>query len=154
MPDRNPFPPADADRHAIWEVLVRRDSEFFLGDDWRQVAGDYVAEGFLGIDAGGSADSAQWRIGFPRLDDYREAAIASRFDASDFAEDLRAAWFRCQSLTTIEITGELALAHKRIAGSIARRDGGALELGWRSIFMLRRLHNAWKITGFIGYLPL
>jgi hypothetical protein len=153
MSEDNPFPPADADRHAIWELLIRRDSVFFLAGDWTAVVDDYLAEGFVGIDAGGSADPARWRIGFPRLDAYRDAAIAGRLDPAEFAEDLRAAWFRCQSLETIEIAGELALAHKRIAGRIARRDGGALELGWRSMFMLRRIDGAWKITGFIGYLP-
>jgi hypothetical protein len=154
MPEHNPFPPADADRHAIWELLVRRDGDFFLGGDWAGVAEDYVAEGFVGIDAGGSADPAQWRIGFPRLGDYRDAAIAGRPNTAEFAEDPRTAWFRCQSLTAIEITGEMALAHKRIAGSIARRSGGPLTVGWRSVFMLRRVGNIWKITGFVGYLPL
>jgi hypothetical protein len=154
MPEDNPFPPAEADRHAIWELLIRRDSAFFLGGDWTAVADDYAAEGFIGIDAGRSADPDRWRIGYPRLGDYRDAAIASRLDATEFTEDLRAAWFRCQSLTAIEITGEMALAHKRIAGRIARRDGGTLDLGWRSVFMLRRNRGGWKITGFIGYLPL
>ena len=47
MSEINPFTPADADRFAIWEMLVRRDSDFFLSSDWSVVAADYVETGFL-----------------------------------------------------------------------------------------------------------
>jgi hypothetical protein len=154
MPERNPYPPSEADRHAIWEVLVRRDSDFFLSGEWGPVADDYVEEGFLGIDARKSADSDDWRIGFSTLAAYRRAAIEGGLRQADFAVDLRAAWFGCQRLTAIDIAGALALAHKRIEGRVARRDGTMLELGWRSIFHMRRIEGRWKIAGFTGYLPL
>jgi hypothetical protein len=153
MPEQNPFPPSDADRHAIWEVVVGRDSDFFLGGDWALVADDYLEAGFLGIDAGKSADPDDWRIGFPTLAAYRQAAADARLKQADFAEDLRAAWFRCQRLTAIDVAGEFALAHKRIEGSIARHNGPALALGWRSVFHMRRIEGRWKIAGFTGYLP-
>lgn len=153
MSEDNPFDPPDADRHAIWEMLVRRDSDFFLTSDWSLVEADYVADGFLGIAANRSADPDDWRIGFPTLAAYRDTAIAGRLDPGDFAEDLRAAWFRCQGLTRIEIAGDMALAHKRLEGTIARADGSAMELGWRSVFHLRRVDGQWKIAGFTGYLP-
>jgi hypothetical protein len=153
MSDLNPFAAADADRGAIWEVLVRRDSDFFLSGDWSLIANDYVEDGFLGIDAGGNADPSRWTIGFPSLAAYRDAAIAGRLMQPDFFEDLRAAWLRCQTLPRIEISGDLALAHKRIDGSILRADNTRLRLAWRSIFFMRRVQGSWKITGFTGYLP-
>ena len=154
MSETNPFPPGDADRHAIWEMLVRRDSDFFLSGDWNLVREDYVEEGFLGIEAAKSLDPAQWRPTYPTVASYRDAAIAGRWSPKDFAEPLRAAWFRCQSLSRIDIAGDTALAHKRIDGSIARKSGEPLTLGWRSVFHLHRIDGRWRIGGFTGYLPL
>ncbi|MDR3471680.1 MAG: hypothetical protein P4M09_08325 [Devosia sp.] len=154
MFDQNPFPTEDTDRHAIWDLLVGRDSEFFLSGDWSLVENDYIDAGFLGIDASGHSEPSHWKIGFPTLADYRQAAIAGQLSQSDFAEDLTAAWLRCQSLTEIQIAGDVALAHKRLRGRIKRIDGTRLELGWTSIFFLRRSPHSWKITGFVGYLPL
>lgn len=154
MSEHNPFPPGDADRHAIWEMLVRRDSDFFLSGDWSLVATDYIEDGFLGIECAKSLDPADWRPAYPTLASYRDAAIAARWSPADFAEPLRPAWFRCQSITRIDFAGDAALAHKRIDGSIARSTGEPLVLGWRSVFHLRRLDKHWKITGFNGYLPL
>lgn len=154
MSEINPFPPEDADRHAIWEMLVRRDSDFFLSGDWSLVAHDYNADGFLGIECDKSLDPDDWRPAYPSLAAYRDAAIAGRWSPDNFAEPLRTAWFRCQSMTRIDIAGGRALAHKRIQGSIARTAGGALELGWRSVFHLHRVSGQWKVAGFTGYLPL
>jgi hypothetical protein len=154
MSEVNPFAPADADRHAIWEIVVRRDSDFFLSGDWSIAADDYVEEGFIGIDAGGQGNPDNWKIGFETLADYRRAAIEGWMDPAEFAEDLRTAWYRCQSLNRIDITGDLALAHKHIDGAIARADGASKTMRWRSIFFMRRHEGRWKITGFIGYLPL
>ena len=154
MVEQNPVAVVDVDRHAIWDILVRRDSAFFLSSDWSLVAHDYVEAGFLGIDAGGHSEPSFWKIGFPTLADYRKTAIDGRLNQADFSEDLPAAWLRCQTLTEIEIAGDVALAHKRLHGSIKRVDGTSLDLGWRSIFFLRCIKAEWKITGFVGYLPL
>ena len=62
-PMTNPFPAADPDRRAIWEMLVTRDIDAFLGQDWSMVEGDFVAEGFLGINAHGSDIPDSWRVG-------------------------------------------------------------------------------------------
>lgn len=151
---QNPFPANDADRHAIWEMLVRRDSAFFLGADWSEVAADYVDQGFLGIDAGLSLDPEAWRPAYASVASYRDAAIAARWNADEFAEPLAPAWLRCQSLPQIDINGDVALAHKHINGRIERKVGDPLVLGWRSIFHLHRIGGHWKIAGFTGYLPL
>ena len=154
MSETNPFTPDDADRFAIWEMLVRRDSDFFLSSDWSLVAADYVETGFLGIDAGLSLEPANWRPAYSTTAAYRDAAIAARWNPADFAEPLRPAWFRCQSLARIDIEGDAALAHKRIEGRIRRLTGEDKLLGWRSVFHLRRENAVWKIAGFTGYLPL
>ena len=154
MSEINPFTPADADRFAIWEMLVKRDSDFFLSSDWSLVAADYVETGFLGIDAALSLDPADWRPAYASVTAYRDAAIAARWNPAEFAEPLRAAWFRSQSIDRIDINGDAALAHKRIDGQIRRQSGDAMILAWRSVFHLRREHEAWKIAGFTGYLPL
>jgi hypothetical protein len=150
----NPFPPDDADRHAIWDMLVLRDTDFFLSGDWSPVAADYVADGFLGIECALSLNPDDWRPAYPTVAIYRDAAIAGRWDPLDFNEPLRDAWLACQSLSRIDIAGNAALAHKRIDGRIRRRTGSPLELHWRSIFHLHRSGAAWKIAGFTGYLPL
>jgi hypothetical protein len=154
MSETNPHAADDADRFAIWEMLVRRDSDFFLSSDWSLVAADYVETGFLGIDAALSLDPADWRPAYSTVAAYRDAAIAARWNHADFAEPLRPAWFRCQSIDRIDINGNAALAHKRIEGRILRQSGEAMVLAWRSVFHLRRELEAWKIAGFTGYLPL
>ncbi len=154
MSETNPFAPDDADRFAIWEMLVKRDSDFFLSGDWSLVAADYVETGFLGIDAALLLDPANWRPAYASVAAYRDAAIAARWNPAEFAEPLRAAWFRCQSIERIDINGDAALAHKRIEGRIVRQSGEALALAWRSVFHLHRRNQAWKIAGFTGYLPL
>jgi len=154
MSEINPFAPEDADRFAIWEMLVRRDSDFFLSSDFSLVAADYVETGFLGIDAALSLDPANWRPAYSDVATYRDAAIAARWNPTDFSEPLRPAWFRCQSIDRIDINGDAALAHKRIQGQILRTAGDPMRLAWRSVFHLRREREAWKIAGFTGYLPL
>lgn len=154
MSERNPFAPDDADRFAIWEMLVRRDTDFFLSGYWSPVATDYVENGFLGIDAALSLDPTNWRPAYSRVAAYRDAAIAARWNPADFAEPLRSAWFRCQSIVRVDINGDAALAHKRIEGQVLHKSGDPMSLAWRSVFHLRRENQVWKIAGFTGYLPL
>lgn len=154
MSDDNPFAPDDADRFAIWEMLVRRDSDFFLSGDWSPVAADYVETGFLGIDTALSVNPANWRPAFSTVAAYRDAAIAARWDPADFAEPLRPAWFRCQSIDWVDVNGDAALARKRIEGRILCKSGDAMSLAWSLVFHLRCENQAWKIAGFTGYLPL
>src|SRR5205823_2605883 len=46
----NPFDATnDADRHAIWDMLIARDSEAFIAQDWSMVQDDFDAENFEGV---------------------------------------------------------------------------------------------------------
>lgn len=150
----NPFP-TDPDRHAIWEMLVARDIDAFIAANWTMVQGDFIAPGFLGIDAKRNDNPDEWRIGFPTLDAYRDEWLrqAKASAAVAYAENLRAAIFRATELSDIEITGDVAVAHKKFDGVIARADGTHDVLNWQTLYFARRLGSVWKLTGFVGYMP-
>lgn len=158
-PHANPFPPEDAARRAIWDMLVPRDIDAFLAADWGAVAGDFVAANFTGLNGRFLSDPDDWQLSFPTLAAYRdewlrqaEEAKAARA-AGLYAEDARAAIFRATRLEEIEITGEAALVRKRFDGTIARTDGGADRLNWQTLYICRVEAGRWKIAGFVGYLP-
>ena len=154
-PFRNPFPASDASRHAIWQMLVERDIDAFLAADWSRVAGDFVEDGFIGIDGRREASPDKWRLAFPSLSAYREEWLrqARDFAGQSFAEDTRKAIFTTTVLEDIEIGGDLALARKKFDGSLRRSDGTIDILKWQTLYYCRRHEGRWKITGFTGYLP-
>jgi hypothetical protein len=150
----NPFP-NDPDRAAIWTMLVERDIAAFVAADWGMVADDFIAEQFLGIDGRASGNPDAWRIGFPTLAAYRDEWLrqANESAAIAYGEDRGAAIHRATTLMDIEINGDVALAHKKFDGTIARADGGKDVLNWQSLYFCRRHAGRWKLTGFAGYLP-
>ena len=147
----NPFPD-DPDRGAIWTMLVERDIAAFIAADWSMVEGDFIAEGFLGIDAGKAGDLDGWTIGFPTLAAYRDEWLrqAQGSAAVDYAEDPGAAIHRATRLTQIDIEGDIAVAHKKFDGSIAKSDGTSDVLHWQTLYFCRRTPAGWKLTGFLG----
>ncbi|WP_159588808.1 hypothetical protein [Chelativorans xinjiangense] len=151
----NPFPPSDTTRHAIWTMLVQRDIDAFLAADWSMVAGDFVEEGFIGIDAGKKADPDAWHLGFPTLAAYRDEWLrqAEDFARQTYGEDPRGAIFATTRLEDIEINGETALARKKFDGSILRGDGTRDIMKWQTLYYCRLHEGRWKISGFTGYLP-
>lgn len=154
-PFRNPFPASDASRHAIWQMLVERDIDAFLAADWSRVAGDFVEDGFIGIDGRREVSPDKWRLAFPSLSAYREEWLrqARDFAGQSFAEDTRKAIFTTTVLEDIEIGGDLALARKKFDGSLRRSDGTIDILKWQTLYYCRRHEGRWKISGFTGYLP-
>jgi hypothetical protein len=152
--DQNPFP-EDADRAAIWAMLVPRDIDAFMAGDWSMVAGDFVREAFLGINGNGADNPDGWSIGFPTLEAYRDEWLRQAAEAATvaYAENQRAGIFRATTLREIEISGDIAAAHKKFNGTIARADGGSDILNWQTLYFCRRVDGVWKLTGFVGYLP-
>lgn len=150
----NPFASADADRHAIWEMLVDRDIRAFLAGDWNLTAGDFHEDGFVAHS--GPANPDEWHISYPSLDSYREAWIKQ---AGDFAKlqlknrDKAEFLFDATELTRIEINQDRALAHKKFEGRAETVGGPDVVLKWQSLYRLRRIGGRWKLTGFLGYLP-
>jgi hypothetical protein len=150
----NPFP-SDADRAEIWTMLVERDIAAFVAADWRMVADDFIAEQFLGIDGRGSDNPDSWRVGFPTLAAYRDEWLRQAAESAKvaYAEDREAAIHRATTLRDIEIEGDVALAHKKFDGSIAKADGGRDVLNWQTLYYCRKQNGRWKLTGFTAYLP-
>jgi len=153
--DKNPFSPHDCDRYALWDMLVRRDIEAFIAQDWSMVEKDFIAEGFMAIDAHRSDNPDSWRLGYPALDHYRRSWLAQshEFMTKQAVSDPGEALYRATVLRDIEIEGSTAVAHKKFDGQIPVVDGQSLELRFQTLYFCRRLGDLWKIVGFLGYLP-
>ena len=154
MSSTNPFP-NDPDRSAIWTMLVERDIAAFVAADWSMVEGDFIPEAFLGIDGRKSDNPDHWRISFPTLEAYRDEWLRQAREGQkvQYAEDQSAGIHRATSLTEIEISGDIAIAHKKFDGEIRLADGGKDVLNWQTLYFCRRVGGVWKLTGFAGYLP-
>lgn len=150
----NPFT-NDADRSAIWTMLVPRDIKAFVAADWSMVEDDFLAEDFMGINGNRQDNPDGWTISFPTLADYRDEWIRQAREGQSvaYAEDQEAGIHRATSLTEIEITGERAVAHKKFDGEIKLADGGVERLNWQTLYLCRKVEAQWKLTGFVGYLP-
>ena len=149
----NPFA-GDRDREQIWEMLVRRDIEAFVSQDWSLVADDFDEVRFLGIHAHSDRDPDKWDAGFPTLASYRDEWLrqAAESAAVEYAESLADGIFRATDLSVIDITGEVAVARKKFDGTIAKKDGTVDRLNWQTLYFCRREDARWKITGFVGYM--
>ena len=150
----NPFP-NDPDRHALWEMLVARDIEAFVQQDWNLVADDFIESGFVGLDARFKANPDSWQLGFPTLSDYRESWLEqARRDAGRVSPDaLTKALHDAATLRDIDLNGETAVAHKKFDGSVRFDDGSVQTLRWQTLYFCRKINGTWKISGFVGYLP-
>ena len=153
--DRNPFGPEQGDRHAIWEMLVRRDIEALAANDWASHARDFLEDGFFGIDGQRNANPDAWRANFTRLESYAQAW--SEYAAASLGRlppaQLMVAHFAAASLRDIEINGDFAIAHKKFDGTITYTDGSIERLNWQSLYFCRQQKGRWWICGFVGYLP-
>ncbi|MCZ7487494.1 hypothetical protein [Rhizobium rhizogenes] len=154
-PFKNPFAETDTARHSIWEMLVTRDIDAFLAADWSQVAGDFVEDGFLGINANRETNPDNWRLSFPSLTAYRDEWLkqAKDFQTQQFAEDPRGAIFTTTTLEEIEVEGETALVRKKFDGGLRKADGSFDVMKWQTLYYCRLHEGRWKISGFTGYMP-
>ena len=154
-PMQNPFDPLDEARHAIWEMLVQRDIDAFIGADWPMIAGDFIAENFIGMNGNFDPDPQTWSLSFASLEAYRDEWLrqAAAAQKTEYAEDQRAGIFRATKLEEIELQGPVALVRKKFDGTIKRADGGADRMLWQTLYTCRETPEGWKIAGFVGYLP-
>jgi hypothetical protein len=158
----NPFDPAnDPERQAIWEHLVRVDSEAFIAGDWSMIESDFDAKSFEGIRCNNSADPDRWEISFATLEGYRDSWLeASRqFRARQFAPGITArdAIFARTHLERIDIARDRALCHKKFFGDVPLVGGSLLTGRRQTLYRLHRREDSpwgWKIVGFLGQLPL
>lgn len=151
----NPFNPQDPDRHQIWEMLVKRDIEAFIDNDWDRVANDFIGEGFMGIDARSSGNPDSWMVSFPDLASYRKFWLgqAATFSRTDFEDDPKEKLLEATTLRDIDISGNSALVHKKFDGAIKKKNGQTDVLNWQTLYRCRKIDGQWKIAGFTGFLP-
>lgn len=149
----NPFA-GDRDREQIWEMLVRRDIEAFVTENWSLVADDFDEPRFLGIHAHGESDPDKWDAAFPTLTAYRDEWLrqAAESAATEYAESLADGVFRATRLNVIDINGDVAIARKKFDGTIAKADETHDKLNWQTLYFCRRHGDRWRITGFVGYM--
>ncbi|GAB6263976.1 hypothetical protein [Photobacterium sp. R1] len=155
MKKTNPFSATDADRAAIWEMLVTRDIKAYCDADWLQVADDFVADEFYAINANREHNPAKWTFAFSTLAEYqqewlRQAKVAQ---GTMYNEPLEDAVHAATTLNEIQIENGRAIARKQFNGKIQRADGETDELLWQTLYYLKQTDAGWKICGFTGYLP-
>ena len=153
--DRNPFESGDADRKALWEMLVWRDIDAFLKKDFSLVEEDFSAEMFMGIDARRSFNPDRWLLGFDDLEKYKKEWLkqADDFAGEPFEEDPRVGLFGATTLRDMEVAGGSAVLHKKFDGRISRKNKPPLILNWQTVYKCKKVESQWKIVGFVGYLP-
>jgi len=151
----NPFALHDPDRYSIWEMLVKRDIGAFIKNDWEEVAGDFLEEGFMGIDARFLSNPDSWNLSFPNLKSYQQCWCdnAANFTRTEWEDDPQEKLFEATTLRDIEISEDNALVHKKFDGSIKKKNGRTEHLNWQTLYRCRKVNGQWKIAGFTGFLP-
>ncbi len=152
--DQNPFP-HDPDRYAIWEMLVTRDIQAFVTQDWNRVAQDFLEEEFMGIDARNRENPDFWSLKYATLDDYRQEWLnqAKAIGETAWENNLEEAIYEATILRDIEINKDVALAHKKFDGILMSVQGQKTELNWQTLYRCRNVNGHWRIVGFTGYMP-
>ncbi len=151
----NPFPAQDTARHAIWEMLVTRDIEAFITQDWNLVADDFSEDQFFGLNARYLNNPDSWRLDYPTLQSYRDEWLRQSRECAlaEYDEPLGEALFRVTHLRDIDINLHRAVVHKKFNGVVARADGTSDTFNWQTLYFCTAVDNDWKISGFVGYLP-
>ncbi|RJE78914.1 hypothetical protein [Paracoccus sp. JM45] len=158
-PFKNPFDAQDADRSAIWDMLVTRDINAFVAADWAAVQDDFIAANFTGISGHFQADPDGFDLAYPTLEAYRDDWLEQARDfgaqnaAGAYAGDPRDGIFNATRLEQIEIAGDTALVRKKFDGALPRTDGTSERMNWQTLYWCRKVDGRWKISGFVGYLP-
>jgi hypothetical protein len=158
MPDRAKASPAratpdriatDDELAAITTVVLERDTDAFAAADWSQVADDFDEDAFVGY-AGGDDRDDTWQVAYPTLAAYRDEWIRQAKEMkplgepAEIARQIRAA---C-CVTEVRVNGDRAVARKQFDG-----EAFGQRLHWQTYYFLRHADDAWRITGFVGYLP-
>jgi hypothetical protein len=143
-----------ADVAEIADITLTRDTSAFVHRDWKRVEPDFDAEAFVGY-RGGQPLGGPWEIGFPTLESYRDLWLqnAEAQTRGVAPEVLEQQLLLASRLARIEIRGGWALVRKDFDGTVGPASA-RIELRWRTYYFLRRDSDRWRITGFVGYLPL
>jgi hypothetical protein len=154
----NPYDAAsDADRHALWQALIARDSDSFVAADWSLCNGDFAHERFEGISAHGSLDPIDWTLRYPTVESYRDdwLEMAKRYLKVPLAAvSHRELLYRMQKFAKVEIADDRAIVWKQFRADELLTNGDRYSLSAQSVYRLHRIDGQWRIVGFVGYLPL
>lgn len=152
--DDNPFEDICIERAAIWQMLVYRDIDAFLAADWSMTEPDIRSEGFFGVDAAGSSNLDTWQLKFADITSYRDEWLRQATDTQATADMHRArrALFETTDLSKIDLSSDMALAHKKFSGEMPLAGGGSERLNWQTLYVCRKAGGSWKIASFIGYM--
>lgn len=154
----NPFDAAlDPDRHALWQILIARDSDAFAAGDWSVCDGDFEHAQFEGISALGSVDPVDWTLRYPTVESYRDdwLGMAKTFAALSLANiPHRDLLYKMQSFAKVEIAQGRAIVWKQFRADETLADGSRYAISAQSVYRMRHIDGRWKIVGFVGYLPL
>ena len=153
---KNPFSATNKDRFEIWNMLVQRDIEAFVSQDWEKVRNDFIEEGFMGIDANKIGAPDGWTLRYPNLDRYKADWLRQAKDYANtpWKEKLSDALHRVTILNDIDINGNRALVHKKFLGALEKSNGEKVPTNWETVYRCSKINDEWKIAGFTGYLPL
>jgi hypothetical protein len=154
----NPYDPLqDADRHALWEALIARDSDAFAAADWSLCDDDFAHERFEGITAQGSINPIDWALRYPTVESYRDDWLEmakSYLDLPLAAVTHRDLLYKMQSFAKVEIRVDRAVVWKQFRADEPLANGERYSICAQSVYRLHRIDGRWLIVGFVGYLPL
>lgn len=149
-----PYSQFEVDHIALWEMLILRDTEAFVAQDWNQINDDFIVDGFFGLHAHYSHNPGKWSLAYPKLSDYRDEWLRQAKISAEtkYSKSLVEMLMQVSWLQRIEVSDDIATVWKRFEGSL-ETSNGIEQLRWQTIYFCRKQDN-WKITGFLGYLPL
>lgn len=157
-PFANPYDAGvDADRHALWDILIARDANAFVAADWLVCDGDFAHDRFEGISAHGSFDPINWTLRYPTVELYRDdwLQMAERFLKVPLASTPhRELLYRMQSFAKVEIADGRAIVWKQFWADEPLVGGERYKICAQSVYRLLSIDGKWKIVGFVGYLPM
>ena len=149
----NPYDAAgDADRHALWQALIARDSDAFAAADWSICDGDFAHEQFEGISAHGSTNPVDWTLRYPTVASYRDdwLEMAERYANVPLAAvSHREFLYRMQRFAKVEIADGRAVVWKQFRADEPLVNGERYSLSAQSVYRLRQIYGQWKIVGFV-----
>lgn len=157
-PFANPYDAGvDADTHALWDLLVARDSDAFAAADWALCDDDFAHERFEGISANGELDPIKWTLRYSTVESYRDdwLQMAERFLSTSFAATShRELLYKMQTFAKVEIADGRAIVWKQFWADEPLTNEERYQISAQSVYRLQRIAGVWKIVGFIGYLPM
>ena len=149
-PLKNPYDAAgDADRHALWQALIARDSDAFAAADWSMCDGDFAHERFEGISAHGSLDPVDWTLRYPTVESYRDdwLEMAKRYLKVPLAAvSHRELLYKMQAFAKVEITDGRAIVWKQFRADEPLTNGDRYSICSQSVYRLHHIDGQWRIV--------